>query len=47
MTQNKTGYEAPTLTIFELRVQKGILVGSEVPNSANSGYDDLFDLGTL
>lgn len=47
MTAIKMGYTAPAIDVLELRIGGGILIGSDLADSVNSGYDESYDLGTI
>ena len=51
MNKTKSLYEAPTTDVLVVRFEGNLLTGSNPnafqSNSASSGYDDDYDLGTI
>ena len=47
MNKIKSLYEVPTINIFEVRFEGALLQASVRSNSANSGYDDDYNLGEI
>ncbi len=47
MNKKKSLYEAPTIDILVVQFEGALLQASVRSNSANSGYDDDYNLGEI
>lgn len=47
LMNKKEFYASPEAETFEVRFEGTLLVASEKADSANSGYDDYYDMGEI